>query len=133
MNPYPYTNYPPFPADPTLEQYRQRARELSSQFYQPPNYQQGFQQTYQPQTVVYNVSSLDEARAARIDNPMNTYIFIDASNGKIYTKKIGDNGAAILQSYTPEIPPPMNSEDKFAVLEKRIAELEAQKQGAENV
>ena len=126
MYQYPYQSYQP---DPVLENYRQKAREAASLGMGQPfqNFQPNYQQ-YQPQTIVYTVSSLDEARAARIDNPMNTYIFIDQSNGKIYTKKIGDNGAAALKSYIEEVPPPpINSEDRYALLEKRIAELEGKK------
>ena len=123
MYQYPYQSYQP---DPVLENYRQKAREAASlgMGQQFQNFQPNYQQ-YQPQTIVYTVSSLDEARAARIDNPMNTYIFRDTANNKIYTKSIGDNGAAVLQSYALEVPPPPTSEDRYAVLEKQIAELKA--------
>lgn len=85
------------------------------------------QQPVQP--VCVNVSSVDEVRSYRID-PMNTYVFLDTPNNKIYTKRIGSTGAAEIQAYALDNPPtPISSEEKIALLEKKI---EALMKGANN-
>ena len=107
--------YPPY--DPN-DYYRQQAQNIANGF-RPPAAPQA------PQIIGFQVSSIDEARSARVDNPMSTYIFLDAMNGKIYTKKIGDNGSAVLQAYTLDNPPtPMTDAERIAALEQRLAEYE---------
>ena len=78
-----------------------------------------------PQTICLTVGSYEEARAARMDNLANTYIFTDFNNNKIYVKKIDNNGNPTLKVYAEEVPPPATNEDKITLLEKRLAELEA--------
>ena len=103
-----YPNYPP-------EYYAQQAQNIAN----------GFRPPAPPQIVGFSVSSIDEARSARLDNPMSTYVFIDSMNGKIYTKRIGDNGAAILQAYSLDNPPtPMTDAERIAALEQRLATYE---------
>lgn len=104
--------YPPYQPD----YYAQQAQRIANGFQPPMN---------PPQIVSFSVSSIDEARSARIDNPMNTYVFLDGVNGKVYTKRIGDNGAAVLQQYTLDNPPtPMTDAERIAALETRLAEYE---------
>ena len=89
----------------------------------------GFRPPMAPQVIGFSVSSIDEARSARVDNPMSTYVFLDSVNGKVYTKRIGDNGAAVLQAYSLDNPPtPMTDAERIAALEKK---LEAYEKGSE--
>ena len=55
-----------------------------------------------PRLVCKQVGSIDEARSAIID-PVSLYLFVDFSTGKIYVKKMGDNGHSEFYSYAQEI------------------------------
>jgi len=111
--------YPNYPYD-----YQQKAADISRAF--NPNYPQMPMQPLQP--ICNNVTSFDEVRSYRID-PMNTYVFLDTFNNKIYTKKLGANGASEIQAYALDNPPtPITSEEKIALLEKRLMELESRGQ-----
>ena len=52
--------------------------------------------------VCRQVGSADEARNAIID-PVSLYLFPDLSSGKIYVKKMGDDGHSEFYSYAQEI------------------------------
>ena len=77
--------------------------------YQNPNdfyLRQPYQQTFnfppqQPQIRANWVSSVEEARASQIDF-VSTNLFCDTANGKIYLKKIGDNGKPLFLTYVIE-------------------------------
>ena len=56
----------------------------------------------QPRLVCKQVGSIDEARNFIID-PTTLYLFVDFSTGKIYVKKMGDNGHSEFYSYAQEI------------------------------
>ena len=67
---------------------------------------QPYQQTFnfppqQPQIKSSFVSSVEEARASQIDF-LSTNLFCDTANGKIYLKKIGDNGKPLFITYVIE-------------------------------
>ena len=51
----------------------------------------------------WNVSSMEEARAARIDFDGSVFVFPDYGNKKIYTKQYGLDGNPIFRAYK-EIP-----------------------------
>ena len=55
----------------------------------------------QPQIKSSFVSSIEEARASQIDF-LSTNLFCDTANGKIYLKKIGDNGKPLFLTYVIE-------------------------------
>lgn len=55
-----------------------------------------------PRLVCKQVGSIDEARSAIID-PVSLHLFVDFSNGKIYVKKMGDDGHSEFYSYAQEI------------------------------
>ena len=75
----------------------------------PPNefyLRQPYQQTFnfppqQPQIRANWVSSIEEAKASQIDF-ISTNLFCDTANGKIYLKKIGDNGKPLFLTYVIE-------------------------------
>ena len=67
---------------------------------------QPYQQTFnfppqQPQIRANWVSSIEEAKASQIDF-VSTNLFCDTANGKIYLKKIGDNGKPLFLTYVIE-------------------------------
>ena len=120
----------PYQPDPTLDYYRQKAAGLQQQFQQP--FQQNFQQQnfpqVQPGLISRSVTGIEEARATYVD-PLSTGVFTDLGNGKIYVKRIDNNGNASLQTFTLEtaIDKPPNYGEQIATLEKRVAELEGRK------
>lgn len=112
----------------------QRLQQLEAQY---PQFQQGYPQypqsyTQQAQLLKGNpVTSIDEARASRIDLDGSLFIFPDVTNKKIYTKQINLDGTASLITYVQEAPPseqevPVNNfltkEDIFS-LEEQIKVL----------
>ena len=62
-----------------------------------PNYN-SFPQQNSPRLVCKQVGSIDEAKSAIID-PVSLYLFVDFSSGKIYVKKMGDNGQSEFYQY----------------------------------
>ena len=71
-------------------------------FYLRQPYQQQFNfPPQQPQIRANWVSSIEEARASQIDF-VSTNLFCDTANGKIYLKKIGDNGKPLFLTYVIE-------------------------------
>ena len=73
----------------------------SNQNYPFPVYS-SFPQQNSPRLVCRQVGSIDEARNAMID-PTSLYLFPDFSSGKIYVKRMGDDGRSEFYSYTQEI------------------------------
>ena len=55
----------------------------------------------QPQFITKQVSSIEEARAYIIDG-VNTYLFVDYQGGKIYMKRLGNNGTSEFYVFTAE-------------------------------
>jgi len=75
-----------------------------NEFYlkQSQPYQQSFNfPPYEPQINASWVTSIEEARAAQM-NFVSTNVYIDTSNGKIYIKRMGDNGKPQFLSYVLE-------------------------------
>lgn len=72
--------------------------------YQPPAQRlQQYEQFRNPQNVLkcMAVTSIDEAQGTMIDLDGSVTVFADLSNGKIYTKQIGMDGKAILNTSEP--------------------------------
>ena len=86
----------------------QRLQQLEAQY---PQFQQGYPQytqSYPQQMQILKgnpVTSIDEARASRIDLDGSLFIFPDVTNKKIYTKQINLDGTASLITYVQEAPP----------------------------
>ena len=77
---------------------------FSNQFPSYPVYSNNYNSFPQsgPRLVCKQVGSIDEAKSAIID-PVSLYLFVDFSSGKIYVKKMGDNGHSEFYSYAQEI------------------------------
>lgn len=73
--------------------------------------QYGYQfppQSQQPQVSSRFVTSVDEAKAAII-NPLTYNLFLDSGTGKIYLKKLGNDGRSEFITYSPEESKPTES------------------------
>lgn len=152
--------------DPNISQaYNQRMMELQQQypqFFQQPQYQQQGQQFVQApqqaqprqQTPVPKsllVTSIDEARAQNVLDGAK-YVFVDTSNGKIYTRQFDvQTGTAVLEIYEKIAPTPTEMpqeqpqqidpmqelklqmtglQDKFDALEKEIKNVQSTRNSA---
>lgn len=94
---------------------------------------QPYQQTFnfppqQPQIRANWVSSVEEARASQIDF-VSTNLFCDTANGKIYLKKIGDNGKPLFLTYVIE--EEVNT-DPLSEINSRLMNIEKQLGGRRN-
>lgn len=95
--------------------------------------QQGYAQPYmqfppqvQPQTPQINcrfVTSVDEARAAMIE-PLSYNIFADTNTGKLYLKKLGNNGLSEFLCYSIEESSQESKDDLFAEVNKKLSNIE---------
>lgn len=95
----------------------------NSQFPNYPVYTNSFPtQQNNPRLVCRQVGSIDEARNAIID-PVSLYLFPDFSSGKIYVKKMGDDGHSEFYSYTQEIE--QKPVDPFDEIKQRLSNIEA--------
>lgn len=95
---------------------------------------QPYQQTFnfppqQPQIKANWVSSVEEAKASQIDF-VSTNLFLDTANGKIYLKRIGDNGKPMFLSYVIE--EEVQPKDPLAEINYRLTRIE-QAIGGRNV
>lgn len=83
---YPFQN-PAFPNIPQIPTYT------------PPQFPP--QSNTSPRLVCRQVGSVDEAKSAIID-PFSLYLFVDFSCGRIYVKKMGENGQSEFYIYNQE-------------------------------
>lgn len=73
-----------------------------------------------PQIKCFVVTNINEAKSAMID-PLCTTLFVDTSNGKIYLKKIGNNGQPQFLVYSID---EHISTDPMTEMNNRITKLE---------
>ena len=71
---------------------------FSNQFQSYPVYNYNSFPQSSPRIVCKQVGSIEEAKSAIID-PVSLYLFVDFSSGKIYVKRMGDNGQSEFYSY----------------------------------
>ena len=123
----PYMNQ--FQPNPVNDFYFRNAQaQTSPQFmpYQP----QGFnfppaqpQQLQMPSIHANWVTNVEEAKAAPMGDFVSSYIFLDTDTGKIYLKRMGNDGKPQFLSYAIEgdVPKPV---DPLAVINARLANIE---------
>jgi hypothetical protein len=102
---YPLYQNPQFPNIPT---------------YTPPQFPP--QTNTSPRLICKQVGSIDEAKSAIID-PFSLYLFVDFSTGKIYVKKMGDNGQSELFIYNQEAMP--KQIDPMTEIRQHLASIDA--------
>lgn len=97
----------------------------AQQMYQQPPYQQQFNfPPPQPRLPPINatwVTSIEEAKAAHNDL-LATNIFLDTSSGKLYMKRMDNDGKAQFLTYIIE--EPVITPDPIAEINKRLMKLE---------
>lgn len=87
-----------FTPNPMIDFYQNQINRLQNQ--QMNQYQNMNQ--YQP-FITRQVTSVDEAKASIID-PTSTYLFIDSNAGKIYLKRMNNNGLSDFFTFKVEEP-----------------------------
>ena len=88
----------------------------NAQFQQFPPVQQA-----QNQIVTRFVTSIEEAKASMIDG-LSTNLFLDSGNGKIYLKRLSNNGTSDFYVYSIE---ETNTKDPMAEINNRLANIES--------
>ena len=88
-------------------------------FYMRPN-QFSFPPQNQMQVNSRFVTSIEEAKAAMIDG-FSTNVFLDSGNGKIYVKKLNNNGLSDFFIYSIE---DNKTQDPFTEINTRLASIE---------
>lgn len=102
---------------------------MMNDYYLRQPYQQQFNfPPQQPQIRSSFVSNIEEAKASQIDF-LSTNLFCDTANGKIYLKKIGDNGKPIFLTYKIEEEP---DTDPLAQINERLSNIEKYLGGRRN-
>ena len=85
----------------------------------------------QPQINCRFVTSIDEAKAALID-PVSTNLYLDSSTGKIYLKKLGNNGQSEFLAYSIEEVKPSVPSDPMTEINTRLMNIEKVLGGMKN-
>ena len=97
--------------NPMNDYYLRQAQPYQQQLNFPPA---------QPQIRSSFVSNIEEAKASQIDF-LSTNLFCDTASGKIYLKKIGDNGKPIFLTYKIE---EEQTTDPLAQINARLSNIE---------
>lgn len=82
----------------------------------------GQTQQRMPQFVVRQVGNIEEAKSCLID-PLNVWLFVDMTAGRIYMKRMGSNGTSLFDIFVAE----QNVErkpDPLESVERRLTALE---------
>ena len=87
---------------------------MFQQFPQANNFQN------QSQFITKQVTNIDEAKAYIVD-PFNSYLFVDINSGKIYMKKMNNNGMSDFYIFSIE---ENVKQDPFAEINRRLDNIE---------
>ena len=108
-----------FTPNPMIDFYQNQINRLQNQ--QMNQYQN--QGQYQP-FITRQVTNIDEAKASIID-PTSTYLFIDSNAGKIYMKRMNNNGLSDFFTFRVEEPVQEKKiEDPLSEINKRLTNIE---------
>ena len=76
------------------------------------------------QIICRYVTNIEEAKAAMID-ALGTYIFVDTANGKMYLKRMNNNGLSDFYTYLiEEKNPAAATKDPFSEINERLCNIE---------
>lgn len=76
------------------------------------------------QIICRYVTNIEEAKAAMID-ALGTYIFVDTANGKMYLKRMNNNGLSDFYTYIiEEKNPAAATKDPFSEINERLCNIE---------
>ena len=87
---------------------------MFQQFSQANNFQN------QSQFITKQVTNIEEAKAYIVD-PFNSYLFVDINSGKIYLKKMNNNGMSDFYVFSIE---ENVKQDPFAEINRRLDNIE---------
>lgn len=108
-----------FTPNPMIDFYRNQINQLQNQ--QMNQYPMG--QQYQPFTVK-QVTNVEEAKASIVD-PTSTHLFIDTNAGKIYMKRMNNNGLSDFFTFKVEEPvQEKKAVDPLAEINERLTNIE---------
>ena len=113
--------------NPVNDFYMRNAQaQMSPQFNQP--YQQTFNfpptaQIQQPVIRASWVTSVEEAKASQMTDFTATFVYADTSTGKLYLKKMGNNGMPQFLSYVLENDVP-EGKDPLSEINARLSNIE---------
>lgn len=113
---------PPYQLNPINDFYMRNA---------VPQPQLNFPQRQMPQVNVRFVTSVDEAKAAMIDG-FSTNLFLDSGNGKIYLKKMNNNGLADFLVYEMSEAKVPEEKDPMKEINERLTNIERYLGGLKN-
>lgn len=93
--------------------------------YNQPDYRQSYNPQFPPQNTMQVtsrfVTNVEEAKAAMID-PFSYNLYLDSGNGKIYLKKLGNNGLSEFICYSAE--EPKSQVNPIDEINKRLSNIE---------
>ena len=115
---------PPYQMNPINDFYIRNAQNYQMPYQQQFNFPPYPQQTRQPIIHSNWVTSIDEAKASRSDDFLSTNIFIDTSTGKIYMKRMDNDGKPQFLTYIIEEPEPQNVADPLSEINTRLTHIE---------
>ena len=108
-----------FTPNPMIDFYQSQINRLQNQ--QMNQYQNQVQ--YKP-FITKQVTNIEEAKASIID-PTSTYLFIDSNAGKIYMKRMNNNGLSDFFIFRVEEPVQEKKvEDPLSEINKRLTNIE---------
>lgn len=83
-------------------------------------------QQHFPQVNCRFITNIDEAKAAMID-PLSINLFLDSGTGKIYLKKISNNGQSEFLSYSVETNNSVNTSETIKIdeIKERLINIES--------
>lgn len=76
-----------------------------------------------PNLITRYVTNIEEAKAAMVD-ALGTYLFIDTASGKIYLKRMNNNGLSDFYSYAIEETKTEDKNDAFTEINTRLSNIE---------
>ncbi len=115
--------------NPANDFYIRQAQQMAQQYQQPlqqfpqQQIQQSQQYLPQPQFITRFVGSIDEAKAAMVD-ALSTYIFIDQSTGRIYLKRLSNNGLSEFYIYEIADSNKESKSDPLNEINSRLSNIE---------
>ena len=117
---------------PLFDLYGRNNFQMPQQMPQMFNPGQMYQQS-SSQFITRQVSNIEEAKACMID-PLSTYLFIDVSVGKIYMKRMNNNGLSDFYTFVvEENKQEIKKEDPLEIINKRLENIENKLGGMVNV
>lgn len=75
------------------------------------------------QLITRYVTNIEEAKAAMVD-ALGTYLFIDTASGKIYLKRMNNNGLSDFYTYAIEETKTEDKNDAFTEINTRLSNIE---------